>query len=42
LSRYIGSLFDPNVVDTEEHTHALAVLAKQWSRKTTAKRKRAT
>lgn len=41
LTEWIGSPFDPNVVDTKEHTQALAVLAKQWSRKTTAKRKRA-
>ena len=33
--------FDPTVADTQRHTVALAQLAKQWSRKPPAKRKRA-
>ena len=39
---WIGGTFDPNVVETEDHAQALAVLAKQWSQKATANRKRTT
>ena len=42
LTEWIGGPFDPDVVETEEHAQALAVLAKQWSQKATANRKRAT
>ena len=42
LTEWVGGPFDPNVVETEEHAQSLAVLAKQWSQKATANRKRAT
>ena len=42
LTEWIGSSFDPHAAKTEEHAQALAVLAKQWSQKATATRKRAT
>lgn len=42
LTEWIGSSFDPNAAETEEHAQALAALAKQWSQKATATRKRAT
>ena len=42
VAEWIGGPFDPDVVEVEEHDQALAALAKQWSRKTTTSRKRAT
>jgi hypothetical protein len=41
VAEWNGGPFDPDVVEVEEHAQALAALAKQWSRKTTS-RKRAT
>jgi hypothetical protein len=42
VAEWNGGPFDPDVVEVEEHAQALAALAKQWSRKTTTSRKRAT
>lgn len=42
VAEWIGGPFDPDVVEVEEHAQAVAALAKQWSRKTTTSRKRAT
>ena len=42
VAERIGGPFDPDVVEVEEHAQAVAALAKQWSRKTTTSRKRAT
>jgi Plasmid pRiA4b ORF-3-like protein len=42
VAEWIGGTFDPDVVEAEEHAQALAALAKQWSRKATTSRKRAT
>jgi len=42
VAEWIGGTFDPDVVEAEEHAQALAALVKQWSRKTTTSRKRAT
>ena len=42
VAEWIGGPFDPDVVEVEEHAQALAALAKQWSRKATTSRKRAT
>lgn len=39
---WIGEAFDPTAVDTEGHAHAVAALAKQWSRKPPVRRKRTT
>jgi Plasmid pRiA4b ORF-3-like protein len=42
FTEWIGEAFDPNLVDTEGHAHALAALAKQWSRMPATRGKRAT
>jgi hypothetical protein len=42
VAEWIGGTFDPDVVEAEVHAQALAALAKQWSRKATTSRKRAT
>jgi Plasmid pRiA4b ORF-3-like protein len=40
LTEWIGDDFDPNAFDPDELAQALVVLAKRWSRKPAAKRKR--
>ena len=42
VTEWIDGPFDPDLVEVEEHAQALAALAKQWSRKATTSRKRAT
>ncbi len=39
---WIGEDFDPNLIDTERHDHALQRLAKKWVRKPAAKQKKTT
>jgi len=39
LTDWIGDDFDPNMVDTQHLTNAVATLAKRWSRKSPAKRR---
>jgi hypothetical protein len=38
MTEWIGDNFDPKAIDVEAHTEELAALAKQWTRKTPAKR----
>jgi hypothetical protein len=38
MTEWIGDNFDPKAIDVEAHTQELAALAKQWTRKTPAKR----
>jgi hypothetical protein len=40
FKEWIGGPFDPKAADTEGHAQALALLAKQWTRKLTARRKK--
>lgn len=42
LKEWVGEPFDPDAVDIEGHAQALAVLARQWARKPTARRKKKT
>ena len=42
MVRWVGTPFDPAVIDFDEHAKTSTALAKAWSRKPAVKRKTAT